>query len=213
MTDVHTFINRDGVNTYRANLHLGDPGPQLIGLNTEDSDGYTPLMYVVKHCNEQLVSLLLSRGAEINHKNKQGETAMTVAVKRGNPVLVNFLFGKMDEEARGLAIDFLIEHECEERAQRELQILEEKERVMREKRNPMLSQLKLLEKRGPRLIKGRSLADAQEAFNSAYKKMQEILAKFDEEYTPVKQQLDKAYVERGPPCRQHGNFKCKQLHG
>jgi hypothetical protein len=139
MVDVHTFINRGGVDTYRVKLYMEEypipeRAPVLIGLNKEDEYGYTPLMYVVKYTDPENIALLLNKGADINHKNKKGETPMSVAAHRqdrqARKVLVSFLMKQesLNEDAKKLGKETLEKYEQEKKEEEDLLNLEEKVR-------------------------------------------------------------------------------------
>ncbi|KAJ6257013.1 Ankyrin-2 [Drechslerella dactyloides] len=51
--------------------------------NYQDSDGRTALYWAVKHGNEELVDLLLGRGADINAAYNDVQTALQFALRRG----------------------------------------------------------------------------------------------------------------------------------
>ncbi|HEY5345446.1 MAG TPA: ankyrin repeat domain-containing protein [Verrucomicrobiae bacterium] len=52
---------------------------QGIELNTIDVDNYTPLMWAARKGNSEIVALLLKAGADPSIKNKNGETAFSMA--------------------------------------------------------------------------------------------------------------------------------------
>lgn len=113
MVDVDTFISRDGVDRYKVKLYMEEypngRGPVLNGVNKEDKDGYTPLMYVIKYTDPENIALLLNKGGDVNHKNKKGESPMSVAIQRKSTVLVNFLLEEknINEESKKMASKFL----------------------------------------------------------------------------------------------------------
>ena len=51
-------------------------------MNGTDKDGYTSLMAAVEYPNATIVTLLLSKGAEVNAKNNDGKTALYLGVTR-----------------------------------------------------------------------------------------------------------------------------------
>ena len=53
-----------------------------INVNVTDKDGYTALMAAVEYPNATIVTLLLSKGAEVNAKNDDGKTALYLGVTR-----------------------------------------------------------------------------------------------------------------------------------
>ena len=50
-----------------------------VKLDEADVDGYTALMWAVKHGSSEIVDLLLHAGASVGVTNKKGETAATIA--------------------------------------------------------------------------------------------------------------------------------------
>jgi len=67
--------------TYRGNsdlirLLLSKPGTKL---DETDIDGFTALMWAVKHGSQEIVDLLLQAGASASFANERGETAATIA--------------------------------------------------------------------------------------------------------------------------------------
>ena len=63
-------------------------------INTKDSlAGMTPLMWATynEHDNPQIIQMLLDKGASINIKDKNGETALSWAMKKGNTATVALL--------------------------------------------------------------------------------------------------------------------------
>ena len=69
--------------TYRENLDLvrlllAQRGTKL---DETDVDGFTALMWAVKHGSSELIDLLLRAGASTSFTNKRGETAATIAQK------------------------------------------------------------------------------------------------------------------------------------
>lgn len=139
MVDVHTLINHEGVDTHRFNILVTNGSQEVTGVNTPDKDGNTPLMYAIKFTNPDIAKELLKRGADINAKNKAGETAMTFASKRqdreARKVLVNFLLNMgVDEEAKKLGKETLEKYEQEKKEEADLLKLEE--RVRNFKANP-----------------------------------------------------------------------------
>ena len=56
------------------------------GANIEmaNSDNYTPLMYSCLESNKDITKLLLDYGAKVNAKNKNGDTALSIAAECDN---------------------------------------------------------------------------------------------------------------------------------
>ena len=64
-----------------------------VKVNICDIAGYTPLMYACSKNDEyiNIVKILIERGAEINEKSKNDETALTIACENNNVHIVEFL--------------------------------------------------------------------------------------------------------------------------
>lgn len=62
-----------------------------IEFETEDTDGYTPLTWAVKHGHEALIKLFLENGAQIDGKHRDGRTPLIYAVRHGKEVVVKLL--------------------------------------------------------------------------------------------------------------------------
>jgi ankyrin repeat protein len=62
-------------------------------IDAEDTWGNTALMWAAfsEQANPELVNILLKSGADLNHKNKMGETAWTWATRRGETKIVALL--------------------------------------------------------------------------------------------------------------------------
>ena len=56
-----------------------------VGVNVENSIGYTPLILATIYNHEAVVRLLLERGADVTLRTKTGETALTLA--RNKPAI------------------------------------------------------------------------------------------------------------------------------
>ena len=63
--------------------------------DSEDSDGNTLLLMAAQQCNKRIVEMLIIRGANVNHQNAQGNTALHFALAF---------------DTQGLIGEFLIEH-------------------------------------------------------------------------------------------------------
>jgi ankyrin repeat protein len=60
-------------------------------LSKNYADGMTPLLYASKWNNFELIKLLVEKGANINVKAKDGNTALTMAQTNGNNEIYNYL--------------------------------------------------------------------------------------------------------------------------
>jgi ankyrin repeat protein len=49
-------------------------------IDAEDAKGNTLLLVAAQNCNRRMVEMLLARGASINHRNSQGNTALHFAI-------------------------------------------------------------------------------------------------------------------------------------
>ena len=54
-------------------------------------NGVTALMIAVSTGNAQLAEALIKAGAQIDAKNKDGQTALDLALKNSNPKIINLL--------------------------------------------------------------------------------------------------------------------------
>lgn len=62
-----------------------------VNVNSSDENGWTPLMYVAKSGNKDMVDLLLSKKADVNIKNNNGKTAIDIAKDSGHEEIANTL--------------------------------------------------------------------------------------------------------------------------
>jgi len=60
-------------------------------LSRNDTDGMTALLYASRYGNFELVRLLVDRGADINARNREGNTALSIAQAAGNTQISNYL--------------------------------------------------------------------------------------------------------------------------
>ncbi|MEM3369879.1 MAG: ankyrin repeat domain-containing protein [Candidatus Micrarchaeia archaeon] len=60
-------------------------------INSEDNDGWTPLMFACKYGEEQLVKLFLKAGADPNHRSKAGTTPLSIAAVNNQIGVIRFL--------------------------------------------------------------------------------------------------------------------------
>jgi uncharacterized protein len=64
---------------------------QLTDINAPNADGITPLMQAIIERNGPLVTMLLSRGADIHRRDKVGRTALWFAANNGDLLLAQTL--------------------------------------------------------------------------------------------------------------------------
>lgn len=212
MVDAHTFINHEGVNTYLAKLYLEGTSPpniEVTGINTPDKDGNTPLMYAIKYGNLEIPGLLLKRGADINAKNKAGETAMNFAANRtdreARKVLVNFLLDSgIDEESKKLGRETLEKYEQEKKEEEDLLKLEEKVRKFKanptyfKKENTLMALMNKM--RMYDAIQGKvKPTRLYKSWNGRRRELteqeKEEVKKIEEQIQPLKEWMDKANAE------------------
>lgn len=77
-----------------------------VYVNGQRADGMNALLLAVANGHDDVVLFLLKRGVNVNHVNRSGETALTIAQKKGNDKIVESLKegGAVEdlEEARNL---------------------------------------------------------------------------------------------------------------
>ena len=64
---------------------------ERLGINARASNGWTALMYAVKHAGPMKVSLLIRHGADVNVKSKEGLTAFMIAAYEDKPGIMKML--------------------------------------------------------------------------------------------------------------------------
>ncbi|RKL10114.1 hypothetical protein BFJ68_g8729 [Fusarium oxysporum] len=70
------------------------------GMNMKDPSGRTPLMYAAETCTEETVRVLLTTGkADIHAVDNRGDTALSIAVKRGYSTIVDLLSTYVDQSS------------------------------------------------------------------------------------------------------------------
>lgn len=62
-------------------------------VHLKDTSGNTGLIYATIYENEAVIKVLKDAGANINHKNNYGKSAIMYAVEKGNVNLTNKLLG------------------------------------------------------------------------------------------------------------------------
>ena len=78
-------------------LKLRDEG---ISVNVEDEQGNTPIILVVKAGHRGIVQQLYDLGADVNHRNNVGETALAIAQASDSTDIANNLTDILDEQSR-----------------------------------------------------------------------------------------------------------------
>ncbi|EXL92970.1 ankyrin repeat-containing domain protein [Fusarium oxysporum II5] len=70
------------------------------GINTKDSSGRTPLIYAADTCAEEAMGVLLKAGEiDIHAVDNRGDTALSIAVKRGYSTIVHLLSSYVDRSS------------------------------------------------------------------------------------------------------------------
>jgi ankyrin repeat protein len=72
-------------------IQMGTDVNFFYPLTRENADGMTPLLYASKWNSFELVRLLLERGASINVRATDGNTALSISYTNGNTQIYNFL--------------------------------------------------------------------------------------------------------------------------
>lgn len=82
-----------GVVTYNDMPSINAVLQRAKNINTIDDGGISALMWAVynEHDNPDIVQALLDKGADVNHKAKDGSTALSWALKKGNTKTVALL--------------------------------------------------------------------------------------------------------------------------
>ncbi len=62
-----------------------------VKMDLKDNKGWTPLMIAIKHGNRDGAKLFISKGANLSIKNPDGESVLTMAVKRGYSDIIQSL--------------------------------------------------------------------------------------------------------------------------
>jgi ankyrin repeat protein len=62
-----------------------------VNVNLTDAQGNTPLIEASRFGHDDVVRVLIERGANLNAKNKEGQTALMLAVKNGHDDVVRRL--------------------------------------------------------------------------------------------------------------------------
>lgn len=115
MNHVHVRTDEKKRNAFQLAVERGQSSiaRKMIAkgtlLNTEDADGYSPLQHAIRRGDAELVSLLVTGGADINRPNAHG-TPLVYAASAGE---------LRDEKQRAAIIDILIAHGADADAREE----------------------------------------------------------------------------------------------
>ncbi|MDR2965592.1 MAG: ankyrin repeat domain-containing protein [Treponema sp.] len=82
---------RQRFNFARQFIEMGADVNYSYPLARRYADGMTPLLYASKWNNLELVRLLLEKGANINARSREGDTALSLAHANGNTQISNLL--------------------------------------------------------------------------------------------------------------------------
>ncbi|MCL2277703.1 MAG: ankyrin repeat domain-containing protein [Treponema sp.] len=88
---LHLAMERQRYNIARVFILSGADVNYQYPLSSSYSDGMSPLMYASKSGNFELTRLLLDHGADINARNREGNTAYSLAEINGNAELTAYL--------------------------------------------------------------------------------------------------------------------------
>ena len=81
-----TAVKKDNINKVNSILKKN---PEIV--NAKDSLGATPLHYAVKYIKVQMVEFLISRGADVNVKDKEGSTPLQDSKAYGQSKITGIL--------------------------------------------------------------------------------------------------------------------------
>ena len=87
-------MERQRFNFARQFIEMGVDVNYSYPLARRYADGMTPLLHAARWNNFELVSLLLEKGANLNARNNEGETALSLAQANGNTQISNLLIEK-----------------------------------------------------------------------------------------------------------------------
>ena len=96
MTNIYEAVKNEDVNALQRMIS------EKRNLNRPDKDGFTPLMVAAGGKNSEIVTMLIDNGADVDAKDKYGNTALIFALCWGkNPDVVRaFIDGGADVNAR-----------------------------------------------------------------------------------------------------------------
>ena len=89
--------NNDGLTALRFAVTMGNLDMMHLLLskgadvNTLDNQWWTPIMQAVDENNLECVKILLARGADLNIRNKEGDTALSLAERKSHEVIIYLL--------------------------------------------------------------------------------------------------------------------------
>ena len=82
MTKIFEAIRNEDVNALQRMIS------EKRDLNRPDEDGFTPLMVAAEGKSPEIVNLLVDNGADVNAKNKIGQTTLIIALEKGEKDIV-----------------------------------------------------------------------------------------------------------------------------
>lgn len=77
-------------------------------MNLANRDGETPLLVAIREKSTRTINQLLSKRADVNYENKNGENALHVAVRSGVREAVQIILGKCIQLAEGIRFRIVI---------------------------------------------------------------------------------------------------------
>ena len=87
--DIHKVVKQGDLEKVRAML---EENPELI--NTQDTQGNTPLHLAAYKGYMEVAELLIAEGADVNCRNKHGDTPIHYAAKGGQKNIIEFFLSK-----------------------------------------------------------------------------------------------------------------------
>jgi len=91
------YLSTDELKAIQATLKQNGINVPIVAaddIDAVDAQGNTALMLAAKAEKNDLVDMLLDKGANINRQNRDGETALILTIKNNNPKLAMELVGK-----------------------------------------------------------------------------------------------------------------------
>jgi len=84
-------VERQRFDLAKQFIEAGADVNYRYSLTRNDADGMTPLLYASKWGNLEIVKLLVEKGANVNIKAVNGDTALAIARKNNNDEIYNYL--------------------------------------------------------------------------------------------------------------------------